>query len=431
VNLDDLKGTSGCGYSAFRTWSLKKEATAHAPRFYLPEFDVLRFFAFLAVFLGHTFNNTAAVNYPETHQDLGGAVVFIIAGSGGYGVDLFFVLSAFLITQLLLREQNVTGTLDVRRFYLRRILRIWPLYFFFLGVVAIVGIWLRQPVHTSAKWMLMYLLLSGNFAYAMWGWAPSLATSQLWSIAVEEQFYLLWPLYVRGRRHRRLAAAALTMVAASVGARAICWMVSAPGPFVWTNTLTRLDPIAGGILLGVWTMDKTPKLGSLTRAMLMASGILTIFGVSTFCNPGSSPNTAVTLFFGYPAITLGCVAIVVSVLGMKLHQNRLITRVGIYLGQISYGLYVWHFLALLLMLKVLTRAIPFAGDWIGSSIFEAVCALGLTIAISIASYHFLETPFLKLKAHFALVPSRPILGYRRMVKQLYHFREFQRDKSRA
>jgi peptidoglycan/LPS O-acetylase OafA/YrhL len=391
-------------------WPLKEQATARTPRFYLPELDALRFFAFLAVFLGHSFNNTAASHYPETHQDLRGALVSTMAGSGGYGVDLFFALSAFLITQLLLREQNLTGTLEVRRFYLRRILRIWPLYFCFLSVVATIGIWFRQPIHTPAKWMLMYLLLSGNFAYALWGWAPSLATSQLWSIALEEQFYLLWPLFVRGRCRRQLIAAALAMVVVSVAARAICWLVSAPAPLVWTNTLTRLDPIAGGILLGVWTMDKTPKLRSQTRAILMASGILTMFVVSTFCHPGSSPNTAVTLFFGYPAVTLGCLAILVSVLGVKVHENRLMARAGIYLGQISYGLYVWHFLALLLTLKGLSRAMPFAGDWIGSSIFEAICALGLTIAISAASYRFLEMPFLKLKSRFAMIPSRPTWG---------------------
>jgi len=151
-------------------------------------------------------------------------------------------------------------------------------------------------------------------------------------------------------------------------------MVSAPGAFVWTNTLTRLDPIAAGVVLGVSAMNKTPKLGLPTRAVLMGSGILAMFVVSTFCNPYASPNTAVTLFFGYPAITLGCSAILVSVLRVKLREDLLITRVGIYLGQISYGLYVWHFLALLLTLKVLVQAIPFAGNWIASGVFAAVCA---------------------------------------------------------
>lgn len=110
--------------------ALDELATARVQRFYLPELDVLRFFAFLAVFLQHAFQHTPAFYYPGTHPDARGALVAILAWSGGYGVDLFFVLSAFLITQLLLREQEVTGTLDVERFYIRRILRIWPLYFF-------------------------------------------------------------------------------------------------------------------------------------------------------------------------------------------------------------------------------------------------------------------------------------------------------------
>lgn len=253
----------------------------------------------------------------------------------------------------------------------------------------------------------MYLLLSGNLADALWGWAPSFAMGHLWSIAVEEQFYLLWPLFVRGRRRRELVVAALAMLAMSVAARAVCWIVSAPGPFVWTNTLTRLDPIAGGILLGVWTMNENLKLRLPARAVLMISGILMMFVVSTFCNPYRSPNSGITLFFGYPAVTLGCVAILLSVLGLKVNENSLIARAGIYLGRISYGLYIWHLLALVLAVKLLHRPIPFVGDWIESSTFAAVCALGLTMAISAASYRLLEMPFLKLKSRFAMIPSRP------------------------
>jgi peptidoglycan/LPS O-acetylase OafA/YrhL len=367
---------------------------------------VLRFFAFLAVFLQHAFQHTPAFYYPGIHPDVRGAFVSILAWSGGYGVDLFFALSGFLITQLLVREQEAIGTLDVKRFYIRRILRIWPLYFFFLAVIAVGGVWLK-PVYTSAKWLLMYLLLSGNLADAFWGWAPSLAIGHLWSIAVEEQFYLLWPLFVRGRGRRELVKAALAMLAVSITARTICWMVDAPGPFVWTNTLTRLDPIAGGILLGVWMMDSHVTVRLPVRALLMTSGVLVMFVVSALCNPYRSPNSTLTLFFGYPAVTLGCVAILLSVLGVKMNQIALTSQIGIYLGKISYGLYVWHLLALVLVMKLLARPIPFVGDWIYSSTFAALCALGVTIAISAASYRFLESPFLRLKSRFAVIPSRP------------------------
>jgi peptidoglycan/LPS O-acetylase OafA/YrhL len=362
----------------------EKRPAIRAARFYKPELDVLRFFAFLAVFLQHSFQHTPAFYYPKTHRGISGAIVSTLAWSGGYGVDLFFVLSAFLITQLLVREQEEIGALDVKRFYMRRILRIWPLYFFFLGVIAIGGIWF-EPIHASARWLMMYLLLSGNLAHALWGWAPTFAMGHLWSIAVEEQFYLLWPLFVRGRRRRELVIAAIA---------------------VWTSTLTRLDPIAGGILLGILTMDKTPELATLTRMSLMTGGILTMFVVSAWCDPYHSPNSAVTIFFGYPAVSLGCAAILISILGVKVQENRLIGRAGIYLGKISYGLYVWHVVALILILSLLAPMAHFAG-WAQSSVLAAVCALGLTIAISAASYRYLENPFLKLKSRYALIPSRP------------------------
>jgi peptidoglycan/LPS O-acetylase OafA/YrhL len=384
----------------------------HAPnpdslvRFYLPQLDVLRFFAFLAVFLQHAFQKTPAFYFPALHRDLAGRAVAILAWSGGYGVDLFFVLSAFLITQLLLREQDATGTMDVRRFYIRRALRIWPLYFAYLLVIAIAGIFIAQ-FHTPMKWLLMLALLSGNIANALWGWTPTFVASHLWSIAIEEQFYLLWPLVVRGRRPRGVLTAALAMIAISIVARAICWLVSAPGSLVWTGTLTRLDPLAGGILLGVWTSAKPLRLSIFARLFLLLSGVATMLVVSAFCDPYWSPNSALTLFFGYPAVATGCTAIVAAFLGMELASTTFIARAGIYLGKISYGLYIWHMLALELVIKGLARPFPWAGDWIYSSAVEALCALALTIAISAASYRWLETPFLKMKSHFALIPSRP------------------------
>jgi peptidoglycan/LPS O-acetylase OafA/YrhL len=384
----------------------EEQVSSSASRFYLPELDVLRFFAFLAVFLQHAFQKTPAYYFPETHRSLSGRAVSILAWSGGYGVDLFFVLSAFLITQLLMREQATTGTLDVRRFYIRRILRIWPLYFAYLIFIAVIGIRIAQ-FNVAAKWLILFALLSGNIANALWGWTPTFIASHLWSIAVEEQFYLLWPLVVRGRRPRSLVAAAFVMIAISVIARTICWLASAPGSFVWTNTLTRLDPLAGGILLGLSTMGKPFRPRALARISLLIFGVATMLVVSAFCDPYWSPNSARTLFFGYPAVTLGCVSILAAFLGRKLNATSLMTRAGVYLGKISYGLYIWHMVALELAVKALARPIPFAGDWVESSAFVAFCALGLTIAISAASYRLLETPFLRLKSRFALIPSRP------------------------
>src|SRR5437660_1432973 len=96
-------------------------------RFYRPELDCLRFFAFFAVFVYHTLSGEPAY-YAARHVPLA-TLLASAASAGRFGVDLFFLLSAFLITELLVREQEQFGKLDLRSFYLRRILRIWPLYF--------------------------------------------------------------------------------------------------------------------------------------------------------------------------------------------------------------------------------------------------------------------------------------------------------------
>jgi peptidoglycan/LPS O-acetylase OafA/YrhL len=101
------------------------------------------------------------------------------------------------------------------------------------------------------------------------------------------------------------------------------------------------------------------------------------------------------------------VAIFFAFLGMEFNLAKPTTRALAYLGKISYGLYIWHMLGLELAKKVVMLHLPWLGEWADSSIFITICALALTIAIAAASYRFLETPFLKLKSRYALIPSRP------------------------
>jgi peptidoglycan/LPS O-acetylase OafA/YrhL len=144
-----------------------------------------------------------------------------------------------------------------------------------------------------------------------------------------------------------------------------------------------------------------------TRALLLMVGVATMLLVSAHCDPYWSPNSAATLFLGYPAVALGCVAILLAFYRLRLDQRRLLTRVGIYLGKISYGLYIWQMIALVLVIRALDRPLPFAPDWVYSSTFEAVCAFVVTVGLASASYRFLETPFLRLKSRFAVISTRP------------------------
>ncbi len=378
-----------------------------AARYYLPELDVLRCLAFMAIFLQHSFQKTPAYYFPEFHPKWIGRAVSILAWSGGYSVDLFFLISAFLITQLLLRELEATGRLDVRRFYLSP----YPsdLAALLLGFCSAPrfsdSLW--RQFHISGRYLILLVLMSGNIADALWGWTPTFIVSQLWSISLEEQFYLLWPLVVRRGRRRTLVTAAIAMITVSIVARTICWLVSAPASFVWTNTLTRLDPLAAGILLGAWAMHRRSSPRATTRVTLLVAGLATMLIVSAWCDPYWSPNSGLTLFVGYPVVTLACVAIFFSFLGLKLNLARPTIRTLAYLGKISYGLYIWHMLGLELAKNLVTLPLPWLGEWVDSSIFITILALALTISFAATSYRFLETPFLRLKSRFALIPSRP------------------------
>jgi len=358
------------------------------------------------VFIQHAFQRTPAQYFPALHPNWIGRSAQIIAFGGAYSVDLFFVISAFLITQLLIRENDATGAVRVGRFYIRRILRIWPLHFTYIAVLAIAGL-ISIHLRTPTNWLVLFAMLSGNVAYALWGWSPQFLTWQLWSIAIEEQFYLAWPLILRKCTRRGLVRAALAMLAITFLARTVCWLTSAPSSLIWTNTLTRLDPLATGILIGVWMMEKHFRAPAIPRITLVVAGIATILTVQAWCDHLQSPATALMLFVGYPTASLGCAMIFFGALGTRMNPKSIRNRAATYLGKISYGLYIWHLLALELAIWMLNRPIPFAGDWIESSTFVSLCGFALTIGIAMASYHSLELPFLRLKSRFALIPSRP------------------------
>ena len=241
-------------------------------RFYLPELDVLRFFAFLAVFALHVSYDTTADCYVRTgvyllaHHHIIGSVYM----AGTSGVDLFFTISAFLITELLLRERAQTGRIDVESFYIRRILRIWPLYFFFLGCV--FGASRLVPgIEFRAVDFIPLLLLVGNFA-ACSGALP-IGIGHLWSISVEEQFYLLWPLVVRRTSRPAMVRAALVLLGISATARLAFAARGIGGRAVAFNTFTRLDSMAVGILLACAPRQRLANLPLPPRVGLVLFGL--------------------------------------------------------------------------------------------------------------------------------------------------------------
>ena len=334
------------------------QVAAHIPdahvSFYRPELDILRLGAFLLVFLHHALPHS-------------GWVLASFARAGALGVDLFFALSAYLITELLLRERRCSGAVDIRAFYIRRILRIWPLYYFTL-LILVPALSLLPGEHMPWRYLAAFALFGGNWACAAWGYPPS-SFALLWYVSIEEQFYLTWPWLVRlgAQRLRRFAYG---MLAAATATRIVLVIRDVHHPGIWCNTLARLDPIAGGALLACFLNGAVPERSARSRALWIGFGTILLLGSGAL---GSNEGWPVLV--SYPLAAAASVAILFGILGAELHA-------GSYLRKISYGLYVFH--------VAVIRMVP-----------SPLLALPLTIGIAALSYRFLESPFLRLKGRFA------------------------------
>jgi peptidoglycan/LPS O-acetylase OafA/YrhL len=384
--------------TAVTTPLLGAATEARAERFYRPELDALRFFAFLGVFIFHAAPRTMDF-YTAAGVPLWLGNLFIATfGAGAYGVDLFFALSAYLITNLLLRERANTGALDLRGFYVRRILRIWPLYLAFVAFAAVMAMVVPQQ-QLPLRYVIGYCLLAGNWVYVFHGLPASFAIP-LWTVSIEEQFYLVWPLALRKATVQTMAALAVGLLCLANVWRVWLAISTAPIDAMEYNTFTRLDPIALGILIALFS-HKLPQLSRRQRITLLCGGVATWIAVYAFSVSSNPPKFSTwRMALGHPLTALASVAVLLSAMGSQhaFLRNKLL----LYLGKISYGLYVLHEFAHFCAARMIRASTP------PTVMAQSVAGLALTILLAAASYRWLESPFLRLKERFAHVQSRPV-----------------------
>ncbi len=306
-------------------------------------------------------------------------------------MDLFFVLSAYLITALLLREYDQRGTVDLKAFFVRRTLRIWPLYY--AAVLACFALQFVLPgEHFSGGYLAAFLLFLGNWA-CVFGGFPVSAVAPLWSVGFEQQFYLTWPLVLRWAPINRLVGVALGMIGLSVTIRLILAALRAPHEALWCDTLARLDPIAVGILLAL-RPPVLPARAALPVAGLALTGLVLVGFLDGLT---SSPFAPV---FSYLAAALCSGGLIAGCLQMRDELGGA-GRTLAYLGKISYGLYVFH----LAFIRIFDVAAP--EDWPALALARIALPLAATIVAATLSYELYEKRFLQWKARFAHVASRP------------------------
>lgn len=372
-------------------------------RFYRPELDVLRFLAFLSVFTVHRMD----------HLPIDSARHFWfynICLLGNFGVPVFFLLSAFLITELLMREQDRLGTIHIRSFYMRRILRIWPLYFaVFYGLILLNHFIPNTGASDPLSW-LAFTFFAGNWYICSHGWIPAFPVNPMWSISVEEQFYIAIPFIALYGRRFGLRIVSLTLMAIAYGMVIwYAWQGRHGFSGQWTNSFVEFQFFSAGALLSLALKGRTPQWSLVLRFLGILTGIICLFVASVhFGVQADTPNSTVLQApLGWALVLAATILFFLSLLGTP---ARYLPKPLIYLGRISYGLYLFHELVYTLVFHVwkaqFVRLSEFLrlGNWTGG--VATAIAFATTILLAHLSYQFYERPFLRLKGRFPFIQSR-------------------------
>jgi peptidoglycan/LPS O-acetylase OafA/YrhL len=369
---------------------------------YLPALDGIRGVAILLVMLNHF--TMYGMGKPTTFID---SLFYVVATAGWCGVDLFFVLSGFLITGNLLDAKG--GEHFFRNFYMRRILRIFPLYygflilfFFWLPHITSVGDNFRLLLDQQG-WYWSYLV---NLPIAFQGWPRLYVIAHFWSLAVEEQFYLLWPLVVFWSQGRRLMMICLVCFVTAFGMRLGFVLAGYPlAPYVLTPA--RMDSLTVGAFLALVVRQPNGLL-SLSRWIWPVGGAAAAtLGAIFVRNRGLSITGTMEQTIGYSllAVMFGALLIVAvnspggHALG-KIFAHPVLT----FFGRYSYGLYVFHYPIVLLMKKNLLgeSGLPiFLGSKLPAQVLFLTAATGISVSLAWISWHLYEAQFLKLKVLFS------------------------------
>ena len=370
-------------------------------KIHFPGLNGVRFIAALLVIIDHTELFKSYLGLPTLWSNSYSAYL------GAFGVSIFFVLSGFLITYLLLEEQT-EGPIQIKHFYIRRILRIWPLYYLIvlLGFFVVPHIDFLQVPNYSADmgdYLGRFLLFAGLAANVAFVYFPTVAFANiLWSVAVEEQFYLFWPHMVKIKQ--KLLSVMLSLLLLYLTLKFYAGELDPK--FEELVIRTRFSSmIIGGI--GAYLVFHQKPFIQLLYHRWVQGGLLLLF-----------------VFMGMDWIDFQSLAwiqdelisLVVCGLIINIATNphtlvSLENRGFAYLGKLSYGLYVYHLFAVVLVLKGLPVVLPLQewSVWISYPVTLGSILL-LTTGISHLSYTFFESYFLRKKVRFSTVLSGDLVG---------------------
>jgi peptidoglycan/LPS O-acetylase OafA/YrhL len=369
---------------------------------YFENLNAIRFIAALGVILHHIESYKRILRIDSSPMNMSMQVI------GPLGVVLFFVLSGFLITYLLLTEQKVTGTIHIRNFYVRRILRIWPLYFLivflaffvspFINFMIIEG-YEQHKIWSSIGYKLfLFTIFLPNLVLMLFGRIPY--ASQTWSIGAEEQFYLVWPWLMKYIKNKWILI---------IGTVVIYWLIAYIVDNIlpkhkythilqafWVTTPIQCMAIGGFFALIIFEQSKfSIFLQKILFYKLAQWAVLicTVFLVSIAFKSPYFDREIYAVLFG------------ILICNFAHNQHRIFSmenNLFNYLGKISYGLYMYHVILVVFTMRVLQYSIR------AYDILLYPVVILLTIFVSTISYEYFEKPFIRRKNLFTIVKSGKI-----------------------
>lgn len=376
---------------------------------FFPNLEGLRFLAFFVVFINHATSSLGFYNPSK-------AFVFIRTNfllNGNLGVSFFFVLSGFLITYLLLKEKEISGKINIKNFYLRRVLRIWPLYFLIVAMCLLIfplfenilPQWFPIGVSTSEinKWF--YLTFTGNFDYIYNG-INNFMIGILWSVSIEEQFYLLWPLIIAFVPTKYLLKTFIIIILGSIAFR--FFYARGNVMIIKYHSLSSVSDLATGALIAylafrqsvIDRMEKIPKYAIVIVYILLFILVPLHFYVWKF---GIYYNHLSSLM---PVIFSSLFAFIIMEQNYSKHSFYKISNWKIIssFGKYTYGMYCYHiivFFAVMLIFHLI--GVNLNGMSKYTFLFVVITSFFSTLLVSELSYRYYESFFLRLKDRFSLI----------------------------
>jgi len=363
-------------------------------RLYFKNLDASRFFAFLLVFLAHCFVTTDK----NTESSPIFQSIYQWGKMGILGLEYFFVLSSFLISIVILEEKKQTNQFNISNFLIRRTLRVWPLYFLILGIgflLSVLAFFFNVELSPLPNWPYLLFFLV-NFYIISHGSEFLFFIAFLWSISVEEQFYLIWSVFMKFI-HKYFALFCLILVLTSLVFRVYFLQDSA---MLYFHTISALGNFGIGGLIALALFNKypiierisnMPKTGLILIYLLMFSTIVLYHELMAFDLFRILERIIYSLFFAF------------FILDQTNGKNRIFNcgKVSLfnYFGKISYGLYCYHGVVITIFLKVIYTSFPSQPLPIVLVVFPIIIFV-FTILFSHLSYRFFERYFLNMKQKF-------------------------------